>query len=225
MATKTSKAPAKRKARTAKPAARKTPARKTAPSSEARSRQSSAAPAGMPDAAQFQKFAKLMTPEQAFELFKANAKMALDIINAAVESTAKMRRLQFEGEEQARSMQKRAARHAAEAGDAQSLISAGQNATQEAMHEAMRYWGEMFELIVDMQKRLFSVIEGQMSDVPGVKEARAAMAMMPDMTPTKDLIAAMRGVMNSGGAAFESMQRVMGDFTKMAQQSMPGTKR
>ena len=44
----------------------------------------------------------MMTPEQAFELYKANAKIALDIINAAVEGTAKMRRLQFEGEEQAR---------------------------------------------------------------------------------------------------------------------------
>ena len=69
----------------------------------------------MPDPAQFAKFAKMMTPEQAFDLYKANAKMALDIINAAIESTAKVRKLQFEGEEQARSMQKKAARHAAEA--------------------------------------------------------------------------------------------------------------
>src|SRR5689334_17859810 len=46
--------------------------------------------------------AKMMTPEQAFELYRANAKIALDVINAAVESTAKLRRLQFEGEEQAR---------------------------------------------------------------------------------------------------------------------------
>jgi hypothetical protein len=35
----------------------------------------------------------------------------------------------------------------------------------------------------------------------------------------------MRGVMASGGTAFESMQRVMGDFSKIAQQSMPGIRR
>ena len=47
---------------------------------------------------------QLPTPEQAFELYRANAKMALDVINAAIEGTAKLRKLQFEGEEEARSM-------------------------------------------------------------------------------------------------------------------------
>ena len=228
MATKTSKSPAAHKPVAAKPAAKRAKAKpraKAAPKAATASPKAGAAAFAMPDPAQFAKYAKMMTPEQAFDLYKANARIALDIINAAVESTAKMRKLQFEGEEQARSMQKRVARNAAEAGDAQSLMAAGQSATQEAMQQAMQYWGEMFELIVDMQKRLFSVIEGQMSGVPGVKEARAAMAMMPDMTPAKDLISAMRGVMTSGGSAFESMQKVMGDFAKFAQQSMPGTRR
>jgi hypothetical protein len=35
----------------------------------------------------------------------------------------------------------------------------------------------------------------------------------------------MQGVMASGAPAFSSMQRVMADFARMAQQSMPGTKR
>ena len=76
-----------------------------------------------------------------------------------------------------------------------------------------------------MQKRLFMLIEGQMSGVPGVKEARAAMAMLPDLAPAKDLVTAMQNVMSSGGSTFESMQRVMGDFAKFAQQTMPGVKR
>jgi len=236
MATKTSKT-AKRAPRSA-PSTGRAKARKTAKTAKTAKSAARAAPkaasaaaraatAGftMPDTAQFAKYAKMMTPAQAFELYKANARMALDIINAAVESTAKMRKLQFEGEEQARSMQKRAAKHAAEADDPQSLMAAGQSATQEALQQAMNYWGEMFELIVDMQKRLFAVIEGQMAAMPGVKEAKAAMAMMPDMSQAKNLISAMRGVMTSGGSAFESMQKVMGDFTKMAQQSMPGAKR
>ena len=179
----------------------------------------------MPDPAQFAKFAKVMTPEQAFDLYKTNARIALEIINAAIEQTAKVRKLQFEGEETARSMQKKAARHAAEAPDAQSLMAAGQNAAQEAVAQSMQYWGQMFALIADMQKRLFSLLESQMAGVPGVKEAKAAMAMMPDLTPAKDLVAAMQGVMTSGGSTFESMQRVMADFTKFAQQSMPGMKR
>jgi hypothetical protein len=89
-------------------------------------------PFGAPHAGAFgdlSKMGKLMTPEQAFELYRANAKIALDVINAAIESTAKLRRLQFEGEEQARSMQKKAARHAAEAGDPQALVAAGQSVT------------------------------------------------------------------------------------------------
>lgn len=228
MATKTSKSPATRKPHTVQPGAKQTKAKaraSAAPKAATAGWNTSAPAFAMPDPTQFTRFAKMMTPEQAFELYKANAKMALDIIEAAVESAAKMRKLQFEGEEKARSMQRKVVRNAAEAGDAQSLMATGQIATQEAVQQAMQYWGEMFELIVDMQKRLFSVIEGQMSGVPGVKEAKAAMAMMPDMAPAKDLIEAMRGVMTSGGTAFESMQRVMGDFTKIAQQSMPGAKR
>jgi hypothetical protein len=83
----------------------------------------------------------------------------------------------------------------------------------------------MFELIADMQKRLFTLMEGQMAGVPGVKEAKAAMAMLPDLTPAKNLVAAMQGVMTSGGSSFESMQRAMGEFTRFAQQSIPGIKR
>ncbi len=212
MATKTSKSPAR------KPAAKKAAA-------AAAPKAAPAAAFAMPDPAQFAKFAKVMTPEQAFELYKANAKIALDIIDAAIESAAKVRKLQYEGEEQARSMQKKAVKSAAAAGDAQSLMAAGQSAAQEAVAQSMQYWGQMFALIADMQQRLFTLLDSQMAGVPGVKEAKAAMAMMPDLGPAKDLVTAMQGVMSSGGNAFESMQKVMGDFAKMAQQSMSGMKR
>jgi phasin family protein len=169
--------------------------------------------------------AKVLTPEQAFELYRANARMALDVINAAIESTARVRKLQFEGEEEARSMQKKAVRHAAEASDPQALMAASQAVTQEAVEKAMQYWSQMFDMIVEIQKRLFTLMEDQMAGVPGAKEAKAALAMMPDVTQTKDLVKAMQGVMSSGGSAFGSMQRVMGDWARMAQQSMPGLPR
>jgi hypothetical protein len=219
MATRTSKSPAARKTRAAKPAA------KAAPKAAAAAIPIQRGTIPMPGSAEFAKLAKVMTPEQAFDLYKSNAKMALEIINAAIENTAKMRKLQFEGEEQARSMQKKVARHAAEAPDAQALMAAGQSAAQEAVAQSMQYWGQMFELIADMQKRLFTLMEAQMAGVPGVKEAKAAMAMMPDLSPAKDLVAAMQNMMSSGGSTFESMQRVMGDFAKLAQQAMPGIKR
>jgi hypothetical protein len=148
------------------------------------------------------KLAKILTPEQALEMYRANSRMALDIINAAIESTAKLRRLQFQGEEDARSMQRKAASQAAEAGDPQSLMAAGQNVTQEALQRGMRYWGEMFELIVEMQKRLFTL------------------ALMPDIRQTQNLVNAMQGVMSSGTSAFGSMQKVMGDFARMAQSGL-----
>jgi hypothetical protein len=221
MATRTSKSPARKPARKAGAAK----ARAGAAPAAASPAPKAAAPFAMPDPAQFAKYAKAMTPEQAFDLYKTNAKMALDIIDAAIENTAKVRRLQFEGEEQARSMQKKAARSAAEAGDAQSLMAAGQSAAQEAIQQSMQYWGQMFELIADMQKRLFVLMEAQLTGVPGVKEAKAAMAMMPDLAPAKDLVSAMQRVMSSGGSSFESMQKAMADFTRFAQQSMPGLKR
>jgi phasin family protein len=171
------------------------------------------------------RMAKVLTPEQAFELYRANAKMALEVIDAAIESTAKLRKFQFEGEEEARSMQKRAVRHAAEASDPQSLVAAGQAVTQEAVEKAMRYWSEMFEMIVEIQKRLFALIEQQVGDIPGAQQAKAAMAMMPDLRQAQGLVRAMQGMMTSGGSAFESMQRVMGDFTRLAQQSVPGMRR
>jgi len=183
------------------------------------------APFSMPEQFGFgdmSKMAKLMTPEQAFDLYRANARMALDVISTAIENTAKLRKLQFEGEEQARSMQKKAVRHAAEADDPQSLVAAGQHMTQEAVQQAMQYWSQMFEMIVEMQKRLFALMEAQTAGVPGAKEAKALMAMMPDFGPAKNLVTAMQDVMSSGGSTMASMQKVMGDFARMAQQSMPG---
>ena len=195
------------------------PARKQAPK-HAQGAQKSAAKAAaafaMPDAARLAEYAKTLTPEQAFELYRANARLALDVIDAAIESTAKMRRLQFEGEETARTMQKKAARRAAEAGDMPSLMAAGQSVTQEAVERSMAYWGQMFELVVEIQKRLFTLMEDQMSGVPGVKQAKAALAMLPDMTQMQKVVSAMQGVMSSGGSAFESMQKVMNDFARMS---------
>jgi phasin family protein len=183
------------------------------------------AAAGRTEFGDMSKMARAMTPEQAFDLYKTNAKLALEVINTAIENTSKLRKLQFEGEEQTRSMQRKAIQHASEANDPQSLVAAGQSVTQEAVEKAMQYWGEMFEMIVEMQKRLFALMEDQMSGMPGAKEAKAVMAMMPDMKQAQNLVTAMQGVMSSGGPAFSSMQRVMGDFARMAQQSMPGTSR
>src|SRR6185369_4669498 len=198
---------------TAKPALKQTAKRAQGTSQPA----AKAMPAfAMPDPAQLAEYAKTLTPEQAFELYRANARLALDVIDAAIESTAKMRRLQFEGEETARTMQKKAARRAAEAGDMPALMAAGQSVTQEALERSMAYWGQMFELVVEIQKRLFSLMESQMADVPGVKQAKAALAMMPDLTKMQNVVSAMQGVMSSGGSAFESMQKVMGDFARLS---------
>jgi hypothetical protein len=180
---------------------------------------------GFADPAQFEKLKQMMTPEQAFELYRQNARLALEIMDAAIESTAKMRKLQFQGEEEARAFHKRVARRAAEAENPEALAASSQNVGQEAVQKAMAYWSEMFDLVIEMQKRLFVIIDNQVADVPGVKQARAALGMLPDLSQAQNLVKAMQGVMSSGGSAFESMQRVMGDFTRMAQQSMPGNKR
>jgi phasin family protein len=217
MATKSAPKSAPKPATAGKPAPRKAKrAAKAAPKAAPKSAAKAPDLFTLPDATQLAEYAKTLTPEQAFELYRANAKLALDVIDAAIESTAKMRRLQFEGEESARTMQKKVARRAAEAGDVPALMAAGQSASQEAIERSMAYWGQMFELVVEMQKRLFALMENQMSGVPGVKQAKAAMAMMPDMTKMQNVISAMQGVMSSGGSAFESMQKVMGDFARMS---------
>jgi len=195
------------------------------PSAKASAPGAGSASSGRTDFGDMTKMARAMTPEQAFELYKTNAKIALDVINTAIENTSKLRKLQFEGEEQSRSMQRKALRTASEASDPQSLVAAGQSVTQEAVEKAMQYWGEMFAMIVEMQKRLFALMEDQVAGMPGAKEAKAVMAMMPDMKQAQNLVNAMQGVMASGGPAFSSMQKVMGDFARMAQQSMPGTRR
>ena len=124
-----------------KPARRKTRAR-AAPAPKA----ASGAPKmtdlfKMPDPTQLAKYAKTLTPEQAFEMYRANAKLALEVIENALESTAKVRKLQYEGEERARSMQRKTARGAAEAGDVQSLMAVGQNAAQEAVEQSIAVLG------------------------------------------------------------------------------------
>src|SRR5450432_517603 len=209
-----------RKSSTKPTAAKRSPSKKRrAKASPASAKAAGPASAGRADFADMAKMARAMTPEKAFDLYKTNARLALDVINTAIENTSRLRKLQFEGEEQTRSMQKKAIRHAAEADNPQSLVAAGQTVSQEAVEKAMQYWGEMFAMIVEMQKRLFALMEDQMAGVPGAKEAKAMMAMMPDMSQAQKLVNAMQGVMASGAPAFSSMQRVMGDFARMAQQS------
>ncbi|MBK7333360.1 MAG: phasin family protein [Betaproteobacteria bacterium] len=175
--------------------------------------------------ADMSRMANMLTPEQAIELYKANARMALDVINAAIESTAKLRRLQYQGEEQARELHRKAAKSASEAKDAHSLMAVGQGAAQEALEKSMHYWGEMFDLITEIQKRVFTLIEDQASGMPGVKQAKAAMAAMPDLKPMQNVVEAMKGVMGAGGNAFEHMQKVMADFSRMAQPPKSGGRR
>ena len=195
-------------------ASRRRPARKTA---------RAAAPAPAPAAArEAPRVPKMLTPEQAIEMYKANARLALDVINAAIEGTERLRRKQFEGEEAARAFQKKHVRAAGQATDAHSLMALGQGAAQEALEKSMHYWGEMFELIVEIQKRLFTLMEEQMEGVPGVKETRAAMSMLPDMSQMQKVVSAMQGVVSSGESTFASMQRVMGDFAKLAPGSATG---
>lgn len=203
-----------------RPAASRKPAAKAAPAPAA------AATAAMNKTmADMSRMANLMTPEQAIELYKANAKMALDVIDAAIDNTAKLRKLQFEGEETARALQKKAARGAAEAKDAQALMSMGADAGREALEKSLAYWGEMFELIVEMQKRLFSLIEEQAEGMPGVKQAKAAMQMMPDLGPMRNVVEAMQRMVGSGTGTLGSMQKLMADMARMAQSSMPGIRR
>jgi len=210
-------------------ATRKTGARKrSAPRIDSGDTSASQAPPGAsasPGFGDMSKMAKMMTPGQAIELYKANAALALQVINTAIEGTARLRKKQFEGEEEAREFQRRQVRSAAEARDAQSLLAVGQGAAQEAMEKSMHYWSEMFDLIVEIQKRLFTLMEEQMEGMPGVRETKAAMAMLPDLSQMKNVVSAMQGVVSSGGSTFESMQRVMRDFAKIAQGSMAGGRR
>jgi phasin family protein len=183
------------------------------------------APRGALKTDRFSGIAKVLTPQQAFELYRANARMALDVIDAALESTAKLRKLQFQGEEDARSMQKSAVRRAAEASDPQGFVAAGQAVTQEAVEKAMRYWAQMFDMIVEMQKRLFALMEQQLGDLPGAREARAALAMLPDPRQARSLVSAMQGIMASGGSALDATRRMMGDLTGLGQQRASGPPR
>ncbi|MCC6870405.1 MAG: phasin family protein [Burkholderiales bacterium] len=198
----------------AKKSARKT-ARKTAKPTAPAAPQASFAtfdPAALPqfDLAHM----KPITPEQALDLYRANARIALDIIDAALDNTAKVRRLQFASEEETRSRSRKAAKAAAEATNPSEMMAAGQAASQEAMEHAMRYWGQMFELISEMQKRLWVILDEQARSAPGASQAQAAMAMMPDLSQAQNVIKAMQGVVGAGGNAFESMQKVMGDIAR-----------
>jgi phasin family protein len=219
-------APADVSPKSAKPKRRPAVRRKPAAKVAARAAPATASTAAMNKTlADMSRMANLMTPEQAIELYKANAKMALDVINTAIDNTAKLRRLQFEGEQSAREFGRKAARSAAEARDPQALMSMSAQAGQEALEKSLAYWGEMFDLIVEMQKRLFALIEEQAEGMPGVKQAKAAMQMMPDLGPMQNVVEAMQRMVGSGSGAFGSMQKLMSDMARMAQSSMPGMKR
>src|SRR5690348_15839410 len=140
-------------------ASRRRPARKTA---------RAAAPASAPPR-EAPRVPKMLTPEQAIEMYKATARLALDVINAAIEGTERLRRKQFEGEESPRAFQKKHVRTTGPATDAHALMALGQGAAQEALAKSMHCGGEMFELNLEIQKRLFTLLEVQTKDVPGVK--------------------------------------------------------
>ena len=177
--------PKRRPAAPRKPAAKAAP---TAPSTAAMNKTQ----------ADMSRMANLMTPDQAIELYKANAKMALDVINAAIDNTAKLRKLQFEGEESAREFGRKAARNAAEAKDAQSLMS-------RAARNRPRGAGEEHGLLarhVRADRRdpeaPVRADRGAGQGMPGVKQAKAAMQMMPDLGPMKNVVDAMQRIVGSG---------------------------
>src|SRR5205814_3825210 len=150
-----------------KTAAKRRVKRRTATKSSAPAAASArATPPPMPDLRELAKMSKMMTPEQAIDFYKTNAKMALDVINAAIDSAARLRKKQFEGEEEMRAFQQKHTRAVGQASDPQSLMAVSQGAAQEAVEKSMHYWGEMFDLIVEIQKRLFALIEEQMAGVP-----------------------------------------------------------
>src|SRR5437016_12619395 len=68
------------------------------------------AASSVPDFSQLAKMPKMMTAEQAIDLYKSNAKLALDVISAAIDSTARLRKKQFEGEEEMRAFRHKHAR-------------------------------------------------------------------------------------------------------------------
>jgi hypothetical protein len=45
------------------------------------------------------------------------------------------------------------------------------------------------------------------------------MALLPDMSAMQKVASALQGAVSSGETTFASMQRVMGDFSKLAQGS------
>jgi len=207
--TKRAKAPATRKV-----AAKRTRRRATPGATRADTGHTAARPAA-PDIASLMRQAKVLTPEQAIVLYKANARMALDVINAALESSARVQKLSLAGVQEVRAFGERQARNVAAARTPDAVMAAGQVAARDAIEHAMGYWSQMFDLIVEIQKRLFALIEAQVGDVPGVKEARAAMAMMPDMSQAQNVIRALQGVVSSSSGAVESMQKVIADLARM----------
>jgi hypothetical protein len=82
---------------------------------------------------------------------------------------------------------------------------------------SLRYWQEMFELIAEIQRRLFTLIAEEAQALPGAREAQAAMALMPDLGGMRKVVEAMQAMVSSSGNAFEGMQRAMAAFTPHAQ--------
>jgi hypothetical protein len=145
MATKSSAKPSAR----ARAGAKKSTA-KAAPKAAASSATFTMPP--QPDFRDLAKMAKVLTPEQAFELYKTNAKMALTTSSTQRSKlTTKLRKLQFAGEEEARSMQKGAGMPRKERSTNRSWRRVRRDA---GIGKAMRYWGK-FDMIVKCRKRLF----------------------------------------------------------------------
>src|SRR6516225_2398511 len=91
-------------------ASRKHAKKRAAPKSPART--ASMSMPKMPSFDDMQKMTKLMTPQ-----------LALDVINAAIEGTARLRKRQYEAEEDAAEFQKKHAKSAAEANNPQALMA------------------------------------------------------------------------------------------------------
>ena len=214
-------------AKTAKkrPARKRTSSPKAAPKAAAASAFTGFKAPQMPEFPDMGKMAKMMTPEQAIDLYKANAKIALDVINAAIENTARLRKKQFEAEEEARAFQKK---HARNVGRSEGCaVADGRFAGRRAGGH-----GEVDALLgrdvrADRRDAEATVLADRGADVRRPRRQGGEGGDGDDAGPAADAErrSAMQGVVSSGGSAFETMQRVMGDFAKLAQGSMPGMRR
>ena len=125
-----------------------------------------------------------VSPQNMLELYQTNWQAGLDILNAILEGASRMQQLQFDRDEQVRSLTSKVLQ-ASTAGGPNGSATAHVELVQEALEQSAQYWQQVVVLGNETQRNMYQVIERHYG-ASGMLSSKPYLAALAGVVQLKD---------------------------------------